>query len=134
MIFISIGIFNAFLGIYKTSKISNRHPGVMRTFYGVDQIIKYARFKLIKMAGLQKMHDLLQVFILVDNSNRIIVTSPCFNLFFRQTKQKKVFITHFFTNFNVGAIQCADSDRAVHHQLHVAGTRSFLAGGGYLFG
>jgi hypothetical protein len=44
------------------------------------------------MAGFQKMHDLLQLFILANNSNGVIMVSRYDNLLFSQTKQKKVFI------------------------------------------
>ena len=49
MILVSISLFYPLLSINITSKISNSHPGIMRTLYRINDIIKKPWFKLIKM-------------------------------------------------------------------------------------
>ena len=42
--------------------------------------------------------------------------------------------SHSLGDFHIGPVQGANGDGAVHHQLHVAGAGSLLAGGGDLLG
>ena len=39
---------------------------------------------------------------------------------------------HFFADLDVGTVECADGQRAVRHELHVAGAGRLFAGGGNL--
>ena len=39
-----------------------------------------------------------------------------------ESKQEEVFLPCFLADFHIGAIQCADGERAIHHELHVAST------------
>ena len=43
-----------------------------------------------------------------------------------------VVLSHLIVNFHVGAVHGADGQRAVHHELHVAGAAGFLARRGEL--
>ena len=52
----------------------------------------------------------------------------------RQAEQEEILVADFLADFDVGAVQGADGHGAVHHELHVAGARRFLAGGGNLLG
>jgi hypothetical protein len=51
-----------------------------------------------------------------------------------EAEQEEVFGADFLANFDVGAVQRADGQRAVHREFHVAGAGGFLAGGGNLLG
>jgi hypothetical protein len=45
-----------------------------------------------------------------------------------QSEEEEVLRAHLFANLDVGPVQRADGQRAVHGELHVAGSRGFLAG------
>ena len=49
-----------------------------------------------------------------------------------EPEQEEVLDAHFLADLDVGAVHRADGQRAVHLELHVAGARRFLAGGGDL--
>ena len=51
-----------------------------------------------------------------------------------QPEEKEILRAGFFTHFDVGTIEGADSQRAVHHELHIAGSGGLLTGGGDLLG
>ena len=56
-----------------------------------------------------------------------------FNLFRLETEQEEIVLTDSLTDLDVGTVECADRHGAVHHELHVARTRRFLARRRYLF-
>ena len=47
-------------------------------------------------------------------------------------EDRDVFGADMVADLDVGAVERADGQRAVHHELHVAGAGRFLAGGGNL--
>ena len=51
-----------------------------------------------------------------------------------QAEEEEVFRADFFADFDVGAVESADGERAVHGELHVAGAGGFFAGERDLFG
>ena len=66
---------------------------------------------------------------------RIVAIGPAgLHLLGGQAEQEEVLRSDLFADFHIGAVQCADGERAVHRELHVAGAGRFLAGGGDLFG
>ena len=52
----------------------------------------------------------------------------------RQAEQEEVLCADFLANFDIGAVQGADRQGTVHGELHIAGSRGFLAGSGDLLG
>ena len=46
-----------------------------------------------------------------------------------QAEQEEVLRAHFFANLDIGAVQGADSQRAIHAELHVAGAGGLFACG-----
>jgi hypothetical protein len=51
-----------------------------------------------------------------------------------QAEQEEVLGADLLADLDVGAVQRADGQRAVHRELHVAGARGLLAGGRDLLG
>ena len=51
-----------------------------------------------------------------------------------QAEEEHVLIAEALVHLDVRAVERADGDSAVHHELHAAGARSFLTGGRYLLG
>ena len=51
-----------------------------------------------------------------------------------KTEQEDVLVAQLLVHLHVGAVQGADGQSTVHHELHVAGTAGLLAGGGDLLG
>ena len=51
-----------------------------------------------------------------------------------QAEQEEVLCADFLANFDIGAVQGADRQGTVHGELHVTGSRGFLAGSGDLLG
>ena len=51
-----------------------------------------------------------------------------------EAEEKHIFIPQHIVHLHVGAVQCADRQCAVHHELHVAGAAGLLTGGGDLLG
>src|SRR6516162_9567611 len=50
------------------------------------------------------------------------------NLVSGKPKDKDIVAADLLHDFNVGAIQCADGQCAIHHKLHIPSSRRFLAG------
>ena len=49
-----------------------------------------------------------------------------------QTEKEHILIAEPLVHLNICAVERADGDRAVEHELHVARAGGLLAGGGYL--
>src|SRR5487761_2266742 len=86
------------------------------------------------MPALQKVYYPGKIGITGNDSGRVVMSAHCIHLISSQTEQEKVLRAHFFADLDVRTIQSTYGDRAVHHELHVACSRSFLARGGYLLG
>jgi len=84
------------------------------------------------MAAAEQIHDPLQVVVAAYYRMRIIMVAQVINLFTRQAEHEEVLFANFFTDLNVCAVKSTDGNGAVHHELHVAGAGSLLAGGGQL--
>ena len=52
----------------------------------------------------------------------------------RQAEEEEVLFTRLLADFDVGAVQCADGDGPIHHELHAPGAACLEAGGGDLLG
>ena len=63
----------------------------------------------------------------------IIATPPGLDRGGGHAEQEEVVRPRLVADLDIGAIQGADGDGAVHHELHVAGPGGLLAGGGDLF-
>ena len=51
------------------------------------------------------------------------------NLLGSEAEEEEVVLARFLSHLDGGAIPGADGQRAVHHELHVAGAAGFVAGG-----
>ena len=52
----------------------------------------------------------------------------------RDAEQEHILVAHALTNLDICAVECAERDRAIDHQLHVAGTGGLLTRNGDLLG
>ena len=132
MTLIAISLCRPPLGYNITGKISSHHPGIPRTADRLDNRLKNPRFKLIKVAAAQQLHDSGEVLVGRDHCLRMVITPLFFHLGCGQTEEEEILPSHLFTDLDIGSIQSADSQRAVHHKFHVAGPGSLFSGGGNL--
>ncbi len=51
-----------------------------------------------------------------------------------EPEQEEVLRAGLFADLDISAVEGADRERAVHHELHVPGARSLFTGGGDLLG
>jgi hypothetical protein len=97
--------------------------------------VENALLELVEVGAFQQVHDPGDVGIAVDDGRPDCSPEPPFFDFLGgQTEQEEILVAAFLADFDVGAIQGADGDGTIHHELHVAGARGFLAGGGNLLG
>ena len=59
---------------------------------------------------------------------RVIPISAAGDLVRGQAEQKEILFPGFLRHFDGGAVMSADRERAIHHELHVAGSAGFAAG------
>ena len=65
---------------------------------------------------------------------RVVPAAAVGHLFRGQAEQEEVLLARFLRHLDRGAVARADGQRAVHHELHVAGAAGFVAGGRDLVG
>lgn len=51
-----------------------------------------------------------------------------------EAEDNDVVVANSFTDFNIGAVESAEGDGAVHHEFHIASARGFFGGSRNLFG
>jgi len=99
---------------------------------GVDDRVEDTGLEQVEVAAAQQRHDPLQVIVMADDDLGIVIAALLLHLVAGQAELEEVVRTHLFQNLDVGTIQGADGDGAVHHEFHVAGAGGLLAGGGEL--
>ena len=76
-----------------------------------------------------------QLVVAVDVIRRAVTAGlKGLDLIYGQAEQEEVLRSRLFANLDVGPVEGADRQGAIDHELHVAGARRFLAGGGDLLG
>ncbi len=80
------------------------------------------------MAAFEQLHHAGKILIGLDDCLRIVFAAQGLDFFDRHSEQEEIFLADGFADFDVGAVQRADRNGAVHHELHVARAGCFLAG------
>ena len=68
------------------------------------------------------------------NASGVVPAATVGDLLGRQAEQEEVLLAGFLRHFDRRSVARADGQRAVHHELHVAGAAGFVAGGRNLVG
>ena len=81
------------------------------------------------MSTIQQIHHRLKIGVVINITLRIIMMLHFCDFIGLEPKQEEILFTYMFEYFDVGTVKGADSQRTVHHELHVTGTRGFLTCG-----
>ena len=82
-----------------------------------------------ELAAEQRVEHLAQVWVgVVDRAGIVALALALLHLRRGQSEEEEVLLAHLFANLDVGAVEGADGERAVHGELHVAGARGLFAG------
>ncbi|MPN43519.1 hypothetical protein SDC9_191079 [bioreactor metagenome] len=87
---------------------------------------EHAAHKVIKHAA-----DHCVRFVHMAGTVGVVLIKPL-NLFGRMAEYDDVIAAELLEHFNIGPVERAERNGAVHHEFHIARTGRFLAGGGYL--
>ena len=122
------------LGIDEAAEVRRRQPGIIGAGNRIDNPVEQVFFELVKVPAFQQLHDGVQVLVGSNDIPGAVIPAGLGDLFGAEAEQEEVFVADLFPDLDIGAIQCADGQSAVHHELHVAGAGGLLAGSGYLLG
>ena len=82
-----------------------------------------------ELAAGERVDDLAQLRVgLVQGARIVALGFFLFDLLRGEAEEEEVLGADFFANLDVGAVESADGERAVHGELHVAGAGGFKAG------
>ena len=79
------------------------------------------------MPALDQSDDIGQFRVRVDDRLRIVTSPEFIDFVDGEPEQEEVLFAHGLPYLDVGAVQRADRDGAIHHELHIAGPGRFLA-------
>ena len=100
----------------------------------LTQIVEPARTIVVEGAVGQRINDPLEARYILVMPTRIVVPLEGRQLLLSGTKNVGVVVTYRVEDLDVGPIQGAQGESAVHHKLHIRSTRGLLAGHRNLLG
>ena len=100
----------------------------------LPQRSKDARFIAVEIVGEDQVQCGACLRVIVIMPLRLVPAAAGCHLFRRQAEEKEIFFARFLRHLDGRTIASADGQRAIHHELHVAGAAGFVAGGRNLIG
>ena len=126
------GLIDAILAIDVGLVIGKKHVGIVveqRLHEGVEETAVTVR----EFAAGESVDDLAQFRVgFVYGAGMVPRGAFLFDLLVGEAEEEEVVGADLFANLDVGAVESAHSERAVHGELHVAGAGSLQAGEGDL--
>jgi len=125
---VAIGRRHTPLGVHVASEVRCHHPRVKGARDVPDDLVESSWLELIEVSAGQQVHYLRQLGIRLDDGCGIIVRPAGLHLRRSEPEQEEVLVTCRLADLDVGAVQGADGDGPIHHELHVPCARAISPG------